>query len=410
MSPPARRAIALWHRYGPADHTEEYPALPDLITELAAHCDVHYFGMRTGNPVPDQVARNCILHFLPFRVNRASMGDKFAKTILWYLAIPWMALRCRFMGIHTLFIDESLPFSFLLMRLFFGRSIARTLTDFFLDIYLGTGGPGRCLLNTMTRLELASWRNLPLILTRVEYTRQYLIRNGFAPDRIVPIYNPCNLDLYRQGDRKPGRARYGIPEDAFVFVQHGILHPNKGNERIIRALAELRQTLPRIRYLLVGSGPEMPHLRQLVRDLKMDNSVIFTGWLKTETDVVEALNSADVGLVMRVGLESDNYHVTNTLVHEMACGLPILSARLAGVAEIVRDGENGLLFDPADMERFKSCLTMLAGDAGLRARLGELSRKTAVRLFDKTRVATETARHLLRVVYPEGVPPTGRPA
>ncbi|OGV64891.1 MAG: hypothetical protein A2498_14315 [Lentisphaerae bacterium RIFOXYC12_FULL_60_16] len=397
--PDRRPAIGIWHRYGPAAHTEEYPALPDLVTELSQPVDVHYFGMQTGQAVPAAIREHATVHNLPLHVNRASMRDKVWKTILWYLAIPFMALRCRRLGIQTLFIDESLPFSFIIIRCFFGRSIARTLTDFFLDIYLREHAVPGWLTRALSRLEINSWRPLPLIITRVEYTRRFLVGQGFDPARIAVLYNPCDLALYQPGDRMAGRRRYGIPPEAFVIVHHGVLHPNKANDHILNALAGMRATHPRLHYLLVGSGPELTRLRELTKSLGMSDHVTFTGWLNTESEVAEAINAADVGLVMRVGLESDHYHVTNTLVHEMACGLPILAARLAGIAEIIHHEDNGLLFDPADGESFRHQLARLADDPGLRARFGARSRQDAERLFDKTRIAHDTARLLLQVAH-----------
>ena len=387
-------SIALWHRYGPAAHSEEYPCLPDLITELAKNYKVHYFGMKTNQPVPPVIETACKVHFLPFYVNRASMRDKTWKTILWYLAIPWMALYCRFHKITALFIDESLPFSFFFIRLFYGRNIARTLTDFFLDIYLGKSKTGMFIAKMLNNIEIMSWKSLPIIITRVQYTKNFLISKGFQPDRIKVIYNPCNLNLYKPTEKNASRRKYSIPDNAVVLVHHGVLHPNKANDRILRVIAEIKETVPQIHYLLIGSGPELLTLKRLAAELNIQDRVTFTGWLPTEEEVVEAINAADMGLVMRKGLESDNYHVTNTLVHEMACGLPIIAAKLAGVAEIITDGINGILFNPTDMNEFKEKLIKLAGDRTLRTQLGKMSRETAVKCFDKTKIALDTASAL----------------
>jgi glycosyltransferase involved in cell wall biosynthesis len=270
------------------------------------------------------------------------------------------------------------------------------VADFFLDIY----GKNAVLLKPLFRfihyLEARTWQKLDLILTKVEYTRKFLSEAGVPMEKTAALYNPCDLGLYRPMDRAKARSKLNIPGDAMVIVHHGVLHPNKVNGRIIKALSEIKQEAPEIHYLLIGSGPEMESLKKTARETGMEENVTFTGWIETEEDVCEAINAADVGLVMRIGHESDNYHVTNTLVHEMACGLPIISANLAGVAEIIKDGESGLLFEPGDMEEFKSKLMRLIKEPSLCESYGNTSLELARKLFDKDIIAEKTVALILR--------------
>ena len=94
------------------------------------------------------------------------------------------------------------------------------------------------------------------------------------------------------------RKRFGYDASHLVLMHHGILHPNKGNDRILRSLAKLRPALPQLRYLLVGDGAEMANLRALAKELAIEDIVQFTGWLPKLSDVNEAINAGDIGLVM----------------------------------------------------------------------------------------------------------------
>jgi glycosyltransferase involved in cell wall biosynthesis len=181
------------------------------------------------------------------------------------------------------------------------------------------------------------------------------------------------------------------------MVHHGILHPNKGNDRIIRAIAELTSNLPRLKYLLVGTGPEMARLKTLCDELDLSGRVIFTGWLPTELDVVDAIRAADIGLMMRTGQFSDHFHVTDTLSHEMSCGLPMLAARLKGIEELVEENQNGLLFDPDSMDEFKTKLLQLAASEESRARMGVQSRAKSIEAFNIETISTRMADALLRI-------------
>ena len=394
---PYKPRIAIWFRYGPAEHSELFHAIPRIVEKLSQQAEVHYFGFRSAKPVPPLLARHAILHHLPFTVRRESNLDKQIKTLLWLMCLPWIGLRCRFMRVQAVYIDETLPFAALLARVFFGRRVAMTVADFFPEIYWGQSRLLRPLVHLIRAVDLSSWRGLPLIFTRANSTRTFLEKHGVTPERVVPVYDPCDFQVYHPEDRTLARARFNYTGDLIVLVHHGILHPNKGNDRVLRVLAAARPECPGLRYLLVGDGPEKARLEALAHELGIFDIVQFTGWLPSMADVNTALNAGDIGLVMRTGMQEDDFHMTGALVHNMACGLPILAARLGGVSEVIKEEDAGLLFDPSDPEEFKAKLLRLATDASLRQRMSPRSLALARQLFDMESVAVATVRPLLRV-------------
>ncbi len=397
MSAAEKPKIALWFRYGPAEHTELFHAMPLIVARLAAHAEVHYFGLKSRKPDPPLIAQHAAIHHLPFRVDRARSIDKWVKTALWVAAVPWMARQCRKLGVRAVYVDETVPLTAPLALRYFGPNVAMTVADFFLEIYGSHCRRLQPFVQKVSRWDLEAWRKLPLIFTRAAYTRQYLAARGFDKRRIVPVYDPCDFDIYHPADRS-ARATFGFSDEHVVLVHHGILHPNKGNDRILQALARAKERLPAVRYLLIGDGPDGSRLRRMVTELGLAERVVFTGWLPALQDVNAALNAGDIGLVMRVGQESDNFHTTGALVHSMACGLPVLAARLGGVSEIVRENEIGLLFDPNDMNEFLDKLQRLAADPQLRRRLGRAALIKARELFDMEKVAENTVRPLLNLL------------
>ena len=394
-----RPKIAFWFRYGPADHSGLFPAIPSLLQTLSPHADVHYFGMRTPTPMPETISQHATLHWLPLRIRRTNNRDKFLKSIIWILLLPWLALWCRIRRFDIVFIDETIPLSAFIARIFYGPNVAVTIADFFTDIYLT--GPLAFLGRAIRAIDLWAWRRLPLIFTRVKTTQTWLARHGVNPDRVHPVYDPCDLTLYRPlppDQRLQARHRFGFTPDQVILVFHGILHPNKGNEWILRALAQLRPRAPQLHYLLVGDGPDMARLRRLTRELHLTDVVTLTGWLPTFADVNCALNAGDVGLAMRIGAESDNFHITSALAHNMASGLPILAARLGGISEVVEENRNGLLFNPTEPAEFIEKLEILLHNPALRQTLGAAARADATRHFDITRVTRDTAQPLLALL------------
>ncbi len=398
MTASQKPRIAFWFRYGPAAHAELFHAIPDILADLSNHAEIHYFSFKTHQPVPDHIQRHAILHTLPFYIDRTNQRDKFWKTLCWITAIPWLAIYCRFKGIRAVYIDETIPLTAPLARLFFGRHVAMTIADFFVDMYAERYSALRIAGKLVKRMDLWAWRTLPLLFTRAKYTKDYLTSQGVRPDRIEPVYDPCDLTIYHPADRATARAKWDIDPDSVVLVHHGILHPNKGNDRILRALAEHRTQFPNLMYLLIGDGPDMSRLKRLTTELGIESQVRFTGWLKTLPEVNTALNAGDIGLVMRIGQLSDNFHMTGALVHAMACGLPILAARLGGISEVVKEGHNGHLFDPHTLSDFSDQLKLLYNAPELRSRLGQQAYEDAKHHFDIKTVTQQTVDPLLKLI------------
>jgi D-glycero-alpha-D-manno-heptose 1-phosphate guanylyltransferase len=390
--------IAFWFRYGPAIHSELFHALPCLIGVLASKAEIHYYGAKSAHHIPEPIAMHATIHELPWTMRRDSTPDKFLKTVCWLLALPWIALHCRLRKVDAVYIDETIPFSALIARLFFGRNVAITVADFFTDIYFR--GLMEPVGNFIRAIDIATWRHLPLIFTRANATRQWLVKQHIAAARIHPVYDPCDFSTFfplAHDERATVRQSFGYTPDDVVLVHHGILHPNKGNDRIIRAISDLHEACPRLRYLLIGDGPEMRHLRQLIIDLKLSDRCQLTGWLPTLTRLNQVINAGDIGLVMRNGSTSDGFHLTGALVHAMACGLPILAANLSGIAEMVDDGRNGYLFDAGNPDSFKAKLNQLYHDKSRRKDLGIHALHDAKASFDITKISNATASPLLRL-------------
>jgi len=394
---PGKPKIAFWFRYGPAEHAELFHAIPQIVAELSQHAEVHYFGLRSAKPIPALLSQSATIHLLPFTVNRGNNRDKQIKTLLWLICLPWIGLQCRFMRIQAVYIDETLPLAALIARIFFGRQVAITVADFFPEIYWGQSRLLRPAVHLIRALDFAAWRRLPLIFTRAKATRTFLAKNGVLPERVVPVYDPCDFSIYHPEECAPARAKFGYDQTHIVLVHHGILHPNKGNDQVLRVLAATRTLCPALRYLLVGDGPERARLEALASELGVSDLVQFTGWLPSMADVNTALNAGDIGLVMRTGMQEDDFHMTGALVHNMACGLPILAARLGGVSEVIKEEDAGLLFDPSNAIEFGAKLLRLATDPELRRRMGHRALELAHENFDMDKVVQATTKALLTI-------------
>jgi glycosyltransferase involved in cell wall biosynthesis len=162
--------------------------------------------------------------------------------------------------------------------------------------------------------------------------------------------------------------------------------PVKGQTLLIEAMAELKRRGVDARLTLVGDGPQMPELRELVERLAVADRVDLTG--AVGQDEIGALYArADV-----FAMPSFAEGLPVVLMEAMATGLPVVASRITGVPELVDDGVSGLLVAPGRVDGLVAALERLLGaSAEEREAMGRAGRERVVAEFD----ADTTAAQLL---------------
>ena len=210
--------------------------------------------------------------------------------------------------------------------------------------------------------------------------RDYLVeRVGIRPERITTICNGVDTGKFLPAPHKP---RGVLPEqlagEGLVIIGTvGRLQPVKDQQLLLRAFAELVResgdAAATARLLVVGNGPLRDTLTQLAQSLGIAHLTAFTG---DRTDVAQLLQCMDVFV-----LPSLAEGISNTLLEAMATGLPVIATRVGGNVELVRDGENGALFESGDVASLARLLTGYVTDGEARRRHGERSRRLALESF-----------------------------
>jgi UDP-glucose:(heptosyl)LPS alpha-1,3-glucosyltransferase len=169
--------------------------------------------------------------------------------------------------------------------------------------------------------------------------------------------------------RSRARRELEIADDAFLIVLVGNDWKKKGLPCALQALAQLRN--PRIRLAVVGSDVPHPFIEN-ARSLGVEAQVAF---LPIRSDVIFYYAAADACVAPSL---EDAFALPPA--EAMACGLPVIVSRQAGVSEIVRDGVDGLVLeDPRDSQTLAAMIGRLYQDRELRQRLGERAAATAAK-------------------------------
>jgi len=173
-----------------------------------------------------------------------------------------------------------------------------------------------------------------------------------------------------------------------LLVSVGRVAVKKGFDDLLRACARLAARGRRFRCEIYGDGPCRGDLEALRDQLGLAGMVGFAG-ARTQAELLHVYQQADVfALTPRVTDDGDRDGIPNVLVEAMACGVPVVSTVVGGVAELVTDGRDGLLVRAGDSGAIAGRLEELLGDPVRRQRLGEAAAATA-RRFDG-RAAAQT--------------------
>ncbi|HSK64545.1 MAG TPA: glycosyltransferase, partial [Pyrinomonadaceae bacterium] len=142
---------------------------------------------------------------------------------------------------------------------------------------------------------------------------------------------------------------------------------------LISSLQSFAEKMPgRLRLLVIGKSSER------AQELATASLPIVTlPFLSDSHELAKALNACDVLLYPT---KADNLSLT--CLNALACGVPVISSRVGGQPEAVRDNVNGFLCDPDQPDQFVERIRRLASDESLRQRLSAEARRIAVAEFD----------------------------
>lgn len=179
-------------------------------------------------------------------------------------------------------------------------------------------------------------------------------RLGIDEAKVAVIGNGVDLDKFGPVDRAEARRRLGIAGSARVLIGVGNLIPTKGFHRIIALLPALRARHPDLLFLIVGGGASQGDMRDeleaLARRLGVADAVRLCG-CQPHDALAWYYGAADV---FAQATEFEGW--SNVLLEAMACGLPVVTTRVGGNAEVVADAAVGELVDWWDADEFRAAI------------------------------------------------------
>jgi len=218
--------------------------------------------------------------------------------------------------------------------------------------------------------DLKYYRRCDHLIGNTQDIVDYLVREGWPRDRAHYLPNFVKIDPAAPLDRES----LGASANAPLALALGRLHPNKGFDTLLAALA----LVPNLHLWLAGEGDLRPVLERQAQDLGIASRVRFLGWRE---DVSALMATADM-----IVCPSRHEPLGNVVIEAWAAKAPIVAAASAGPAALIETGETGILVPIDDAAALASALRELAGDWGLRRSLGIKGFMAYQARFEESRV------------------------
>ena len=178
--------------------------------------------------------------------------------------------------------------------------------------------------------------------------RERMIEAGAAPERVSVIPNGVDTQLFHPADRQVARAELGLGQHEQVLFSAGALVRQKGFDALIEGLARVRDG--DLRLYIAGSGPRRARLERLAGRLGLAGRVKLLGSL-APGEMARWYQAADLFV-----FGSWREGCPNVVLEALACGTPVVATRVGGTPELVREGRDGLLFEPRSPDAFAQAL------------------------------------------------------
>lgn len=182
---------------------------------------------------------------------------------------------------------------------------------------------------------------------------------------IIPVHNFVDERVYyRRKNNSELKKTYGIREDEKVIVHISNFRPVKRIQDVIKAFSMIRKAMPS-KLLLIGNGPELTVACELVRELNIEEDVLFLG---KQENVGELFSICDLKLLLS---EKESFGLV--LLEAMACGVPVIGTRIGGIPEVIVDNETGFMVEVGDIESVAEKAVSLLSDIEKHSRFRENS-------------------------------------
>lgn len=183
------------------------------------------------------------------------------------------------------------------------------------------------------------------------------------PDQsIETVYNFIDERVYQKTDATHLKEEFGIAPEEKVIIHVSNFRPVKRVEDVVKTFAKVVEDVPAT-LLLVGDGPEVTRVCQLVNKLGLGKKVLFLG---KQENLEELYSISDLMLLLS---EKESFGLV--ALEAMACGVPCIGTNVGGIPEVIDDGETGYICELGNIDEIAAKSVLILKNRSLHQRFSE---------------------------------------
>lgn len=250
--------------------------------------------------------------------------------------------------------------------------------------------------NGVNKLKQACYMIVNSLIRRFFY--RTIAVSSALKDEIISCYKPAvdsaivvNVGISIPSDKEIDevfsvRMKRGYP----VIATIARFSKDKRLECFLHTIPQIAKEIPEARFVIAGSGDQEIALRLLAEDLGILSIVSFHGWVN---DIKKFMEGIDVFVMTSV-----REGCPNALLEALSFSIPVIAFEVPGVKEIIINGENGILVEPFDLQKFSSSVIGVCRDSERAEMLGENGRRLVKAKFS---IAMEVKK--IELLYSESL-------
>ncbi|MDD3819348.1 MAG: N-acetyl-alpha-D-glucosaminyl L-malate synthase BshA [Actinomycetota bacterium] len=202
------------------------------------------------------------------------------------------------------------------------------------------------------------------------------------------IYNFVDTEKYKRAVDISKKIIGPADEDDMVITHISNFRSVKKIDNIVRVFYRVSGEV-KSKLILVGDGPELCRIRNMVKGMNLEDKVFFAG---VQQDIVSILSISDLYMLPS---ESEGFGLS--ALEALSCEVPVIGTNIGGLKEVIEEGKSGYTFDPDDIDSMSEAAIKILKNKEVRMKMGTEARKRA-KLFDSSVIVPQYLDYYERIL------------
>lgn len=261
-------------------------------------------------------------------------------------------------------------------------------TDFYSDIAVADYS---ILVNVLKWIEKLILKLAKKIIVVSNVMGDELLKIGVPIEKIYIVPDGTDGKMFNPTvDGEEIRKKWNL-ERCPTIIYHGDIKYNDGVDLLLVAFSLVLIEVPDAKLLILGGGGAyFEKLKILTREKRIDDSVIFAGWVPHQ-DVPKYIRAADIGAITVRPTLNHQCYLSFKLFEYWGCAKPVVVSRLKAISQIMKDGVQGIIIEPENIEETAQAFIGLLKNKEKAKKMGAEGRRLVEEIFDWNKIMEREA-------------------